>query len=59
MSTINLTLTAALFAALFCGTTPARLEAQPRKSTYQITSGTYRVDGGVVGSIVYRLMLLP
>ena len=55
MRTINLTFTAAFFAALFCGTTPVRLEAQPTKSTYQISSGTYSVFGGLGGSVVYPL----
>jgi len=55
MRKINFIFTAALFAALSCGTTTVRLEAQPTKSTYQIISGTYSVFGGLVGSIVYPL----
>jgi|GEM_PF-1659813 len=55
MNTTHFKITALILGMLFCGATTVRLEAQPKTSTYQITSGTYRVDGGLIGSPLYPL----
>lgn len=55
MKVIHLRFGALWVGLVYCGAAIIQAEAETKTSTYQIKSGTYRVDGGLVGSILYSL----